>query len=73
VFSLEDRFEFVVFTREKLWLEDDEGVSRFHDGAYYHALGADHVVKSNYKEECQWSSLDKAVEWAQRDRGVGAV
>ena len=69
MFSLEDRLEFVVFTREKLWLVDDEGVSRFHVGVYYHELGADHVDKNNYKEECHWSSLDEAL----RDRGVGAV
>jgi hypothetical protein len=67
-YDSEDSLEFVVFTREKQWLEDDEGVPRFHDGVYYHALGADHVDENNYKEECYWSSLDEAVEWALASR-----
>ena len=68
LYDLEDRLEFVVYTREKRRLEDAEGVSRLHDGVYYHALGADHVDGSNYKEECHWSSLDEVVEWALASR-----
>ena len=65
-------FEFVVFTREKLWLVDDEGASRSHDGVYYHALGADHVNKSNYNEEPR-RGLGMGAERSRSGRGLAGA
>ena len=62
--------QFVLWKRQKRLFP---GEVRSFDGAYYHELGAVDVDGSNYKEKCEWSSIDEIEEWARSIRRGDAI